>query len=437
MRLCDEFSPNLRHAACAGSILSFFILDDISPWTDKALLLALSSLVFLSVLGRLKLKKTELILISIMIGYFVLAIVFAVFFAEYYGLHSITGLYELWRAHVSLILGFILSGYISLRNKDELFSGLILALKWNVAFSLFQAVSGGFLTERMLTFSQFGNDLEYRSGIVRTVGFFTNANTNAWFIALCLYFFMSQVKMHKLWSVLSLAALFSTGSRTVLFASLAIIAFQLASNNNISVFKLFRKHVLSFTLVVAAIVTLDSLNEKSSSLGYSLIPDVAVITSVEEGKIEASYFRAYALKTSVERFLESPIVGWGPGNYGTPSSFSSHSKYLLEDGFDFFIERGMTQLDMLIPLLLPETGVIGLIMWVILMIYILRELRRRGLGSPRAQVAYYWCILLIVNSFVGPGITHPLIVAMLPIIVACSIRETDFSASAVTKPVSC
>lgn len=418
-------SPSIKHAAYALFILSFFILDDFSPWADKFLLLILVTVVFLSVLRRLRLKKADVALISVSFGYFVLAIICARFYAEYFGLHSVTGLYELWRAHISLILGLILSGYISLKRKDEFFSGLVLSLKLNVLFSLLQVVSGGYLVELMLTFSQFGNELEYRSGIVRSVGIFTNANVNAWFIALYLYYLMSQIKMNKLWVVLSLSALFATGSRTVLFTSLIIIAFQFSRINNISIFGFLRKYILYIALVVAGVLLLDSFSEKSSSVGYSLIPDVEVISTVEEGKVEDSYFRAYALKTCTERFLESPLIGLGPGNYGTPSSFRSHSKYLSEDGFDFFIDKGMTQLDMLIPLLLPETGIIGLIMWVVLMIYILRELRRRVPGSPRAQVVYLWCLLMIVNSFVGPGITHPLVVAMLPIIVACSICEID------------
>ncbi len=412
--------------AYASVILSFFVLDDFSPWADKFLLFMLAIMAFLGILGRLTLKKVDATLIAASFGCFLLLITCAFCSAEYFGVQSFTGLYELWRAHISLILGLILSGYISLKQKDNFFFGLMLALQLNILFSLLQAVSGGYIVELMLKLSQFeGEILEYRSGIVRTVGFFTNANTNGWFIALYLYYLASQFKSNKLWIVLSLVALFSTGSRAVLFTSLIIIAFQLAQNNGISLFKLLRKYVLSIVLGVFAVLLLNSFNDKSSAIGYSLIPDVEVITSVKEGEVADSYFRAFALKTSIDRFLESPIVGWGPGNYGTPSSFRSHSKYLSEDGYDFYIDRGMTQLDLLIPLLLPETGIIGLISWVILMIYILRELRWREPGSLRSQVIYLWCLLLIVNAFIGPGITHPLIVAILPIIVACSVHERD------------
>lgn len=431
------FSPGVKQAAYAFSILAFFGVDDFSPWADKVLLFALGAGTLLSVLQQRRLKKADAALMSITVVYFVLAIVLAFLFAEYFGLHSFTGLYELWRAHISLVLGLILAGCFATTRKDEIFHGLMLALKVNVAFSLLQAVSGGYLVEAMLTFSQFGDEPEYRSGIVRTVGFFTNPNANAWFIALYLYYLMSQGKASRLWVALSVAALFTTSSRTVLFASLVIIAVQLAKSHNVSLAGFFRKYSLHIVVAAGAVLLLDSFSDKSSSLGYSLVPDVEVITTVEEGKIEDSYFRAYALKTCTERFLESPVVGLGPGNYGTPSSFRSHSKYLSEDGFDFFIERGMTQLDMLIPLLLPETGLIGFAMWAILMALMLRELKRREPGASRAQAVYYWCLLLIVNSFVGPGITHPLIVAMLPLVVACAVRANERATADGREPGRC
>jgi hypothetical protein len=376
--------------------------------------------------------------IAVSCVYFLFAIICAWSFTDLFGFHSFTGLYDLWRAHISLIAGLILAGFISQRRKDGLFIGLMLALKWNIAFSLLQVVSDGYLVELMLKFSSFGDaHAEYRSGIVRTVGFFTNPNVNAWFIALYLYYLMSLIKPNKLWVFLSLVALFTTSSRTVIFTSLIIIAFQYAKINNISMLGFVRKYFLYIALVVGAIFILESLNERSSATGYSLIPDIEVITDVREGKVEDSYFRAFALGTCIERFLQSPIIGWGPGNYGTPSSFRSHSKYLSEDGYDHFIDEGMTQLDLLIPLLLPETGLIGLIMWIAVMSYLLRLLRVREPGSARAQVTYLWCLQLIINAFVGPGITHPLIVAILPVVVLCSINEIKTDMSRIAKFVSC
>jgi hypothetical protein len=418
-----QLDTSVETFALAGVILLLFFLSAYSPWPDKVLLMILLAMALIGVTKTLQIRATDGALIFAIFCYFCFALLSAALTAEYFGLHSFTGLYELWLAHVSLVVGLVLAAFISQRQKDRLFSALMLALKLNIAFSLLQAVSGPFLVELMLHFSQFEDEVvEYRSGIIRTVGFFTNANTNAWFIALCLYYLMSQRKLALLWIALSLFALFSTGSRTVLFASLFIIGYQYAKNNEIPLLRALRKKFLYIFLLTLSIVAVASLKDSSTATGYSLIPDIDVITHIDEQEdVANSYFRAFALKTSMERFLRAPVVGWGPGNYGTPSSFRSHSSYLSEDGYDFFIEKGMTQLDLLVPLLLPETGIIGFACWAVLMFCILKVFRAHGSASPHITAVYCWCLLLIVNSFVGPGITHPLIAAMLPVLVAISI----------------
>lgn len=419
-------SNNIKLTSYALALLMFIVITGFLPLADEALLIIFAIGTIFILPSRYKADRLEMGLVVTGFGYFVIAIMCAWLFGESLGIHSFTGLYELWRGHIALIWGLILSRHVSVKHKNEMLYALVLALKINILFCLFQTVIGEQLIEMMMGIST-GNleQVEYRGGFLRTVGFFTNANLNAWFIALCLYLLNTQHYRSIFWAILGLVALVTTGSRSVLLLTVIIIILQHVQYTGISVTAFIQKYVLYIFISVALIASISLFNEKSTATGYTFIPEWDVITEIDSASVTDSYFRAFALHASMARFLESPLVGLGPGTYGTPSSFRSQSEYLHEDGFGPYIDAGMTQLDLLIPILLPETGVLGLIVWVALLYYLLRDFHRRSLDSPRSMALFWWCLMLVASSFIGPGITHPLVVALLPLLVSCTDKPVS------------
>ncbi len=332
---------------------------------------------------------------------------------------SLLGFWQIWRAHIAIIVGFVLMIY----GKKMPTWPILAVLQFNMIFSLMQPMLG----EGLMTILYPAGYMEYRSGILRSVGIFGNPNSNALFLALYLLFLWNQLlknaghKSTKYILLFSIVALFTTGSRTSILVMPILMTYMAWSIKKNGIKKRRNLKIsLSTSLIglilVAGIGTfLVSQEKNSTSMGYTLIPDIAIISNTDN--LSEGYFRVVASIKALGHFVEHPIIGLGYGTYGTPASFSWPSPYLEKD--DLLIpedSRGfkLSQLDVLIPVILAESGSLGIILWILGLWKILRS---PGLTSlENSSLFKAWIMMLLISTISGAGITHPVVVVFLPFV---------------------
>jgi len=331
---------------------------------------------------------------------------------------SILGFWQIWRGHIAIIIGFLLLAY----GRNIPTWPLIFVLQFNMVFSLLQPLLG----EVVMCYLYPACYMEYRSGILRSVGIFGNPNTNAFILSLYVLYVWDQLingenaKYPKLMLVMSFLALFTTGSRTSILTTplmMGYMAWTVTRHSSAGrrSTKMWRTYLLGGLLVVAVGGFLASQEKQSTSVGYSLIPDVGVITNTEN--LGEGYFRAIASVMAFGQFIEHPAIGLGYGSYGTPASFAWPSPYLIRDGL--YIEedsRGfkLSQLDVLIPVIFAESGLLGITLWI----FVLWKLTHCSIiqSSNKAVLFKAWLVILLIAMASGPGITHPVVVVLLPFV---------------------
>ena len=331
---------------------------------------------------------------------------------------SSMGFWQLWRAHISIMIGLLLLAY----GKKIPSWPITKVLQFNMVFSLLQP----FLGEDVMTALYPAGLMEYRSGILRSVGVFGNPNTNATFLALYLLFLWGSLlkstkKRGKVILFVSFLALFSTGSRTAILV-VPLLMVYMAWSIRRTTSKIDRKPGVSFTTYLVGLlflvgigVFLSTQEKNSTSMGYSLIPDISVISNTTN--LGEGYFRTIATTMALGHFVEHPVVGLGYGTYGTPASFSWPSPYLVSD--DLIIEedtRGLklSQLDVLMPVILAESGLLGFFVWCWSLMKLVS--RFRIYSAYDFTIFNSWVMALLIATFSGPGITHPIVVVLIPFV---------------------
>jgi hypothetical protein len=339
---------------------------------------------------------------------------------------SLLGFWQIWRAHIAIIIGLILVMYI----KKIPTWPIIAVLQFNMIFSLMQPMLG----EGVMAVLYPVGYMEYRSGILRSVGIFGSPNSNALFLALYVLFLWRQLlnreggRYIKPILFLSILALFTTGSRTSILITPLLMVYMawsikskgMKENRKIKIS--LSTSLIGLILVVGLGGFLVSQEKKSTSMGYSLIPDIALISNTEN--LGEGYFRAVASAMAIGRFFEHPIIGLGYGTYGTPASFSWPSPYLQKDGLLIPEDsRGfkLSQLDVLAPVILAESGLLGAILWILGLWKLLNSLIVNT--SENGSLFKVWIIILLISTMSGAGITHPVIVVILPFVMMWLLKK--------------
>ena len=338
---------------------------------------------------------------------------------------SSVAFWQIWRAHISLIIGIAL---LSRGNKLPDWP-VVLVLQFNMIFGLLQPLLG----ESLMTALYPVGNMEYRSGILRSVGVFGNPNTNAFFVVLYLLYVWKQFligvggRSNRFLLALSFLSLFVSGSRTAILVLPFFMSYIAWRSGNIDSSRKGRSKVRfvgylsGMAMVLGIAVYLSVMEENSTSTGYSLIPNTAVIMNVDS--VGEGHFRSVAMINALRHFAEQPLTGLGYGTYGSPASFSWPSPFLEQDGMIFEDWRGgrLSQLDMLFPVILAESGLLGLIIWSMALFKIMRV--ALAFQSTGSSVFIAWVAMLLLAMFTGPGITHPVVVVLLPFVMAWLLQE--------------
>lgn len=344
------------------------------------------------------------------------------------------GYWQLWRGHIAIAIGLLLVIY----GKHIPSWPILKLLQFNIFFTLLQP----FLGDSFMVMVYPAGYIEYRSGILRAVGIFSNPNTNAFFVSLYLLAIWRDLILGRgaNWGkslfFLSFTALIATGSRSSLLI-MPILLFLMwfisrkwkgpekePEKERRSVISGVTK-IWFILLVLGSLFFLSMRQVDSTSGGYSLLPDMEVVTNTEN--LSEGYFRAIATVYSFSHFLDHPIFGLGYGSYGTPASFSWPSPYLESDGFLIFSDTGenkLKQLDVLLPVILAESGGVGILIWLILLWRLIAQLK--CFSRDGSLIFSTWIAALLVATLSGPGITHPIVIALIPFVMKWLLSKEPF-----------
>lgn len=210
------------------------------------------------------------------------------------------------------------------------------------------------------------------SGLRRIFITGSDPNIGAVIVSLYLFYFFSEYiygnKIRNLIKVFMMCLLMVfTSSRTVLIGTCCIISFYFMTSKDI---KINRKLIFFIIIIISSFVIY--LNTPYLSVGLS---------SLLEGNNNSVLVRLNNFKESIDLFVQSPILGWGPAK-------SIHRT--VADGEYFLILR--------------RYGLVGIIFYIILFIYGLK-LSKKNKETQIGLIAFLYfrlgLFIMITNNLIS------------------------------------
>lgn len=193
---------------------------------------------------------------------------------------------------------------------------------------------------------------EWRAGFYRAPSLVGHPNILGVFALLILAIELQTFRKSNLAIMVLVVAILTTFSR-IIYAGFCVIAVPRLTNKMLLLLPLLLS--LIFIVVVSQVSFQElGVDREAGTRGEQLIT--------------VSYFRAYTIEKSFEIWRNSPVFGTGVGMYGDVISFMFKSpiyeKYAFDPTFFKFASIGKT-LDQFYPVILAETGAVGLFWFLI------------------------------------------------------------------------
>jgi len=318
------------------------------------------------------------------IKFFLLIFIYAAFFGEKGDLKRLY--------HIFLVIAVILIFFAFLQETWALYSRYILDLGVN---NLDAYLSSYLLKKAGVTgFKEIGN---WRWYVYRTPSLMSHYNLFGLFCLFVLSMGLFSKSRKKLFLIFLVIGVLLSVSRISYMGLLFVLVVRIINS---------RKWYIVTTILFIILALLLLPNNKSR------IPSKEIQKSgsylLREKRIS---FREYAGFVSLQVWKDHPLFGVGPGMFGGDVAYKYRSPLYEEYNF-FEIYSHVRSLDQLWPQLLAETGIIGLVVFIelLLTIYILMLLEEengavltRALGAYTVVLFFYF----FSNNLNNPALFYP------------------------------